>query len=156
MRYGLLLLALIGLWFVAAWPAAAQEVTADEVNEIASRMYCPVCENIPLDACGTAACNDWRYEIRLMLEEGMTEEEIRIDFVDRFGDRVLGTPLNPVLRALSLVTPWLLAIAVLGVAVRLFSRWGQQPSVETVASTTPAPETDPYRSRLEQDIQGSL
>ena len=38
--------------------------TDDEVNAIAEQLYCPVCENVPLDVCGTQACADWRDEIR--------------------------------------------------------------------------------------------
>ena len=31
-------------------------VTDDQVNAIAHDLYCPVCENTPLDVCGTQAC----------------------------------------------------------------------------------------------------
>jgi len=88
-----------------AQDAPVTTVTDDQVNAIANKLYCPVCENITLDTCGTAACADWRYEIRLQLESGMTEEQIVEDFVRRFGDRVVGTPMDPLLRALSLGTP---------------------------------------------------
>ena len=36
----------------------------DEVNAIARKMYCPVCENVPLDVCPTQACMEWRELIR--------------------------------------------------------------------------------------------
>ena len=39
----------------------------DEVNDIAKNMFCPVCENIPLDVCGTEACEMWREEISDLL-----------------------------------------------------------------------------------------
>jgi cytochrome c-type biogenesis protein CcmH len=94
----LLLLALILL--SAVHIAAAQDggtteptvVTDDEVNAIAAKLYCPVCENIPLDVCGTEACADWRDEIRTMLEQGSSEDEILAYFENRYGDRVLATP----------------------------------------------------------------
>ena len=54
----------------APTPAARQQVTADDVNRIAKQMYCPVCENEPLDACRTAACQQWRAQIGQMLSEG--------------------------------------------------------------------------------------
>ncbi|NDJ33414.1 MAG: hypothetical protein GYB64_01975 [Chloroflexi bacterium] len=73
-------------------PTPEVPVTTDEVNAIASGLYCPVCENVPLDVCGTQACADWRAEIRAMLEAGATEEEIRASFADRYGRRVLATP----------------------------------------------------------------
>ena len=74
--------------------AAAQgsDPTDDEINAIAKRLYCPVCENIPLDACGTAACEQWRGIIRDKLKEGWTEDQIRNYFVEQYGDRVLAEP----------------------------------------------------------------
>jgi len=49
--------------------AQGSEPTDDEVNAIAKQLYCPVCENISLDACGTAACEQWRNIIRETLFE---------------------------------------------------------------------------------------
>lgn len=158
----LALLTLVSL--PAALPAAAQEtipsgnISADEVNAVARQLYCPVCENIPLDVCGTAACAQWRDEIRIQLEEGRTPQQVIDDFVLRFGERVVGTPQDPLLRALSLVTPWVIgAIAVL-VAVVLLSRWNKGRRARPVTAATPAgpqapmPEGD-YRARLESDLE---
>jgi len=120
------------------------------VNAIAHKLYCPVCENITLDTCGTAACADWRYEIRLQLESGMTEEQIVEDFVRRFGDRVVGTPMDPLLRALSLGTPWLLVAVALGAVAFVFRRRRTEP---IPVPATPAPTTR-YQDLMEQDIAG--
>lgn len=131
-------------------------VTDDQVNAIAKRMFCPVCENIPLDTCGTAACEDWRYEIRLMLEDGKTEEQIRADFVDRFGDRVVGVPHNPVLRILSLLTPWLLGALALWIGVTTLRRWRLAQAIDANQgenSDAPVAKND-YRALLEQDLYG--
>ncbi len=73
-------------------PAPNNDVTQDEVNEIASGLYCPVCENVPLDVCPTQACEDWRAEIRTMLARGEDEAAIQAYFVTRYGQRVLATP----------------------------------------------------------------
>lgn len=99
---------LIAVLIMGAAVVSAQDeggVTADEVNAIASKLYCPVCENIPLDTCGTAACADWRNEIRIALESGASEQEIVTDFIRRFGDRVVGVPQDPALNTLSLWPP---------------------------------------------------
>jgi cytochrome c-type biogenesis protein CcmH len=133
-----------------------KKVSDDQVNAIARKMYCPVCENIPLDTCPTLACSQWREEIRAQIGEGKSEQQIIDDFVNRFGDRVVGTPIDPLLRALSLVTPWLFALGVVAVAVTLFNRWRKTHSVE--APDTPAAAAlqpaslDDYRQRLEQDL----
>jgi cytochrome c-type biogenesis protein CcmH len=72
--------------------AQGSEPTDDEVNAIAKQLYCPVCENIPLDACGTQACEQWRGIIRDQLADGRTEDEIKDYFVAQYGDRVLAEP----------------------------------------------------------------
>jgi cytochrome c-type biogenesis protein CcmH len=135
----------------------AREVTADEVNAVASQLYCPVCENIPLDTCGVAACEDWRAEIRMYIGMGMTDQEIIDDFVVRFGDRVVGTPQDPTLRALSLVTPWVLVALALGFTIYTLVRWRSsrdelsgKPAAAAAGAT--APPDDDYRSRLERDL----
>ena len=60
--------------------AAAQDqsptppgITDDQVNAIARQMYCPVCENTPLDVCPTQACAEWRELIRDELAQGWSE-----------------------------------------------------------------------------------
>ncbi len=74
--------------------AAAQDTTPsdDEVNAIAKELFCPVCENTPLDVCPTEACKQWRELIRLKLSEGWTEEQIKQYFVEQYGARVLAEP----------------------------------------------------------------
>lgn len=140
-------------------PNPMRPVTVDEVNEVAEDMFCPVCENIPLDTCGTAACADWRNEIRLFLEQGMTEEEIRTDFVRRFGDRVVGVPQDPLLNALSVITPWILVAIGLVVVFSSFRTWARYkahavanaPETPTV---TPSAKQNQFLDQLEEDLKG--
>ena len=83
--------------FLTAGLAYAQGVqpnppSDDAVNVIAKQLYCPVCENIPLDVCGTQACAQWRELIREKLAQGWSEDQIKQYFVNQYGDRVLATP----------------------------------------------------------------
>ena len=132
-------------------------VTDDAVNAIAHQLYCPVCENIPLDTCGTAACEDWRNEIRGMLATGMSEEEIIDNFVVRFGDRVVGTPRDPVIAAISIVTPWLFVIFGISVALYTLTQWrrksGEQKA-DTALVTPEKSQRDTYLEQLEKDLAG--
>jgi cytochrome c-type biogenesis protein CcmH/NrfF len=161
-----LVLVLIVMAFAAVTlSASAQDdprrpVSDDEVNAVSKKLYCPVCENITLDTCGTLACAQWRDEVRILLSEGNTPEQVIENFVVRFGDRVVGTPVDPLLRAIALVTPWLFSVAVLiGVAV-VFFRWRNEGthsapkaakrSTEKTPITTHSAEE--YRARLEADL----
>lgn len=64
----------------------------DEVNAIAKNLYCPVCESIPLDVCGTPACAQWRQQIADLLVQGYSEQQIYDYFAMRYGDGVLAAP----------------------------------------------------------------
>jgi cytochrome c-type biogenesis protein CcmH len=132
-------------------------VTDDQVNNIAHKLYCPVCENITLDVCETAACADWRNEIHIQLEAGRSEEQIITDFVQRFGDRVVGTPQDSVLRALSLVTPWIIIVAVLIVIGRvILSRTRTRNAITSPPVPQPVtgtPSNQKYLDLLEKDLE---
>ena len=121
---------------------------------IAEQMYCPVCENIPLDECQTSACLEWKEEIRQQLAAGRDEAEIIESFVRRFGDQVVGVPQDPVLRWLTILVPTLALIVAVGLGIHTFRRFGAhqrlQVSVEPLSESARSDED--YRRRLEEDI----
>lgn len=132
------------------------EITDDQVNGIAKKLYCPVCENITLDTCPTAACEDWRYEIRLQLEAGLNEQQIIEDFVRRFGDRVVGTPVDPFLHALSVFTPWvLIALCLVAAAQILAKKRDERPQTSTASANDEGKASDRYQDIFERDVTGS-
>jgi cytochrome c-type biogenesis protein CcmH len=152
-----LVFTLLGMLGTAA-PALAQEPlptpSDDEVNAIAKNLYCPVCENIPLDVCPTQACADWREEIRDLLVQGLTEEEIYDYFVERYGDRVLAEPPRRGLNWLVYILPPIVFLVGAYILYRGFRSW--RKPVEELAGETPLPsgeEKDEYVSRLEEELK---
>lgn len=150
------------LLLAPAGPAAAQEpVSDDEVNQIARELYCPVCENTPLDVCPTQACEDWRAEIRTQLSQGKSKAEIQQYFVERYGAQVLSTPPQ---EGFNLIV-WLLPIGAVIVGAIFFGRYlkglqeKKEPDLVTGAppSATPAPRPDAvedeYLSRVEKEVR---
>lgn len=133
-----LALVLIAALSVALPVAAQAPVTDDEVNEIARNLFCPICENTPLDACPTQACQDWREEIRVQLSEGRTRAEIEQYFVERHGARVLAQPRFEGFTILV----WLLPI--LAVLLGGFLFWRYLTSIRQPGTSKPkGPEQDP-------------
>ena len=134
-------------------PAAAQtsEPTDDQVNAIAKNLYCPVCENVPLDVCPTQACAQWRATIRQMLAEGRSQEEIQQYFVEQYGARVLAAPPAVGLNWLVYVIPPLAFAAGGFVLLRAFRNWRR--AATTQAATTPVQPEDPYVARLEEELR---
>lgn len=153
---------------VAGAMAKAQDasVTDNDVIRVAERMYCPVCENIPLDDCETIACVEWKAEIRAQLEAGASDHEIINSFVARFGDNVVGVPQDPVLRALAIIMPLLATALAIGCGVSAFRRFGSQRKLSLppprgshnegggVSEERAGEMSDAaYRRRLEEDLR---
>ena len=136
--------------------AQDRSVTDNDVIRVAERMYCPVCENIPLDDCETIACIEWKAEIRAQLAAGRSDQAVIDSFVARFGDNVVGVPQDPVLRALTLIVPLLAAALALGAGLFTFRRFGAQPKLRPEGERAIAGELsdEAYRRRLEDDVRG--
>ena len=134
--------------------AAAQQASPsdDEVNAIAKQMFCPVCENTPLDVCPTQACAQWRELIREKLAEGWSEEEIKDYFVEQYGARVLGAPPAQGLNWLVYLIPPIAIIGGIYILYRAMSSWKQ--SSQTAITTQPAqPLKDEYLAQLEEELR---
>ncbi|HEB66138.1 MAG TPA: cytochrome c-type biogenesis protein CcmH [Chloroflexi bacterium] len=149
---------LLGVVSVQAQSGTPHTPTDDEVNAVASQLYCPVCENIPLDVCGTQACAQWRDLIREKLSEGWTTEEIKTYFVEQYGDRVLATPPPRGLNWLVYVLPPLLILAGAVILVQAFRAWKtptEEPLEAEMAPSTPeaAFSDDEYIARLEEELK---
>lgn len=161
----ILSLLLVAWAAVAALPVAAQEgeteapvvaVSDDEVNEVAKDIYCPVCENTPLDVCPTQACADWRELIRTKLAAGESKQDIFDYFVRQYGDSALARPprtgVNFVL--------WLLPFVAVVLGLIFFARYmkglrtDETEGVVEETAVAPPPAPDDYAARIEQELRG--
>jgi cytochrome c-type biogenesis protein CcmH len=130
----------------------------DQVNAVARQLYCPVCENIPLDVCPTTACAQWRDLIRQKLAAGWSDQQIKDYFVQQYGQRVLAEPPTTGINwAIYVLPPVALlggALIVIGV---LRSMKMRAPVPATAASTPAAPagsdSEDIYVQRMEEELR---
>jgi cytochrome c-type biogenesis protein CcmH len=149
---------------------SAQQSTPsdDQVNAIARQLFCPICENIPLDVCPTQACHDWREQIRQMLAEGKSESAIKQYFVEHYGARVLSEPPAAGLNWLVYVVPpvaFLAGVLLLFLALR---SWKQaeagyaaaEAALQSGQGAPPPPgqnikttNSDEYAARLEEQLR---
>ena len=163
-HWGTAVLLLLGLLLLVT-PALAQDgtVTDDEVNEVAKDLFCPVCENTPLDVCPTQACADWRELIRQQLSAGSTPEEVQAYFARQYGDGVLA---NPPKQGFNLIL-WLFPVVAVVLGGVFFSRYvrslrtsaaGSEAEFEADAPGTAVPSQRPlsqddYTARLEEELR---
>ncbi len=172
---GLVLALFLIIAGVKAVSAQAPTPSDNDVNAVARELYCPVCENIPLDVCPTTACAQWREMIREMLAQGKSKEEIKQYFVAQYGDRVLATPprsglhwlvygLPPVVLLLGIYLVYRVMRGTLTrrprAAAGAFSAADLPPNTaQSQTLTPPSPrwggseEADPYLARVEEELR---
>ena len=124
--------------------------TDDEVNAIAKELYCPVCENTPLDVCPTQACAQWRDLIREKLIAGWNSDQIKQYFVNQYGDRVLAQPPREGLNWLVYILPPLFFLGGIYLVYRNLR------TVKITRSTMPVvqiDDEDPYLKEIEEALR---
>lgn len=147
--------ALAGLRPVSAQDTAPKPTPSDnEVNRIAKEMYCPVCENTPLDVCPTQACSEWRALIRLKLSEGWSDQQIKDYFAAQYGDRVLNEPPRRGLNWLVYILP---VVFFIGGALFLYYILTRKKARAAVAQPAGqlSLDDDPYLKELEEELKKS-
>ncbi len=158
----IILFALLVAALLLTSPVSAQETNPevpsdDDVNAIASEMYCPVCENTPLDVCGTQACEQWRELIREKLGDGWSEQQIKDYFVLQYGDRVLSTPPARGFNWLVYIIPpflFLWGAVILFIAFRRMRGTRKSDGGEVEIPTIPQSESEEeYLTRLEEQMR---
>ncbi len=154
------------------WPTGAQAQAPaprptpsdDQVNAVAHQLYCPVCENIPLDVCPTQACAQWRDLIRQKLAAGWSDQQIKDYFATQYGERVLAVPPQHGLNWLVYILP--LAMFLAGGGLLFFVLRGMRRRATAPRSTRADPQASPppaelvdeepvdeYMLRLEEELR---
>lgn len=159
--FGLLLFFVLVLIAGFQQPVYAQDPqptpSDDEVNRVAKQMFCPVCENIPLDVCPTQACSEWRELIRLRLSEGWSDQQIKDYFAAQYGDRVLAEPPRRGLNWLIYILPAVFFLAGVLILWKVLNGMKSKTGAVRVeqASARINPETDDerYLRELEEQLK---
>jgi cytochrome c-type biogenesis protein CcmH len=148
-----LIIAVLTLGWVSRVSAQAPTPSDDDVNAIARQLFCPVCENTPLDVCPTQACAQWRALIREKLSEGWTAEQIKQYFADQYGARVLAEPPRQGLNWLVYIIPPVLMLIGVYILFRAFQSMRKPVLVDVDEAETDEPNADEYLRRVEEELK---
>ena len=113
-----------------AAPLADDPVTEQRLISISEEMRCLVCQNESLAGSRSDLANDLRREIRILIKEGKSDDQIRSFMVDRYGDFVLyRPPVKPVTWLLWIGPFVILGIGIAGLLMYLRRRNSSIPTV---------------------------
>lgn len=113
-----------------AVPLADDPVIEQRLISISEEMRCLVCQNESLAGSRSDLANDLRREIRILISEGKSDDQIRSFMVERYGDFVLyRPPVKPVTWLLWIGPFVILGIGIAGLLMYLRRRNSSVPSV---------------------------
>ena len=116
-----------------AAPLADDPVIEQRLISISEEMRCLVCQNESLAGSRSDLANDLRREIRTLIKEGKSDDQIRSFMVERYGDFVLyRPPVKPVTWLLWIGPFVILVIGIAGLFVFLRRR---NSSIANIALT---------------------
>jgi cytochrome c-type biogenesis protein CcmH len=116
---------------------------------------CETCPRLVLKTCMCGYAENMKREVRSLVDEGKTEDEVIQVFVDRYGERVLALPVQEGFNLTAYVAPFLAILFGAGIIVTLIRRWKGRGGGET----EPVPEVqrkvddDPYRRKLKEELE---
>jgi len=137
-RYFLAAICVLGLGSAIAneaVPLADDPVTEQRLISISEEMRCLVCQNESLAGSRSDLANDLRREIRTLIKEGKSDDQIRNFMVERYGDFVLyRPPVKPITWLLWIGPFVILAIGIAGLLTYLRRRNSRVPNVILTAA----------------------
>ncbi len=148
-----LAVSLIALGWVSRVSAQKPLPSDDEVNAVARQLFCPVCENTPLDVCPTQACAQWRELIRTKLSEGWTADQIKQYFATQYGARVLSEPPRQGLNWLVYIIPPLMMLIGVYILYRAYLSMRKPVGTDADIEETIPPAADGYLLKVEEELK---
>ena len=113
----------LGVFAKDAAPLADDPLTEQRLISISEEMRCLVCQNESLAGSRSDLANDLRREIRTLIKEGKSDDQIRHFMVERYGDFVLyRPPVKPITWLLWIGPFVILMIGIAGLFVYLRRR----------------------------------
>jgi cytochrome c-type biogenesis protein CcmH len=131
---------------------AAGAVSANDVNDVARQLWCPLCSGVRLDACELKACAQMKDVIGQKLAEGEDAASIKNYFVAQYGPQVLGEPPLEGFNWLAWILP-VLALVAGGLFVWSRVRGSTRRIQDTPGGALPASAGDPYSQKLEEELK---
>lgn len=121
---------------------------APTVNEVAGKLYCPLCSGLTVDVCELEVCADMRETIAEKLAAGESSEQIQAYFVEQYGQKVLAKPTTSGFH----LTAWLMPFAFLLLALAAVWAWlrGRQPPAPVASAVRSGAA---YDGRLERELE---
>ena len=137
--------AILAVGLAIAWSARPQPLTAAaRADRISAELRCPVCQGLSVQDSPSETARSMRALVAQRVAEGRTDDEIRAEFQQSYGDWILLSP--PLLSPSGLV--WLAPLAAVAAGAWLAWRRARAPALATTGNGPTAAELQRLREQV--------
>jgi cytochrome c-type biogenesis protein CcmH len=147
------LLALLAIAALVAAPAAGAATPRASFNDLEDEVMCDVC-NVPLNIAEAPRAEQQRRELKQLIGQGMTKEQIKTELVRRYGPAILATPQDHGFSLAAYLVPIAVVVALVGGLAVMLPRWRRRrPPTDGDGDAGDEPELSAADARrLEEDL----
>jgi cytochrome c-type biogenesis protein CcmH len=148
---GSLLQTTIALWLTVA--AADPQALERQAKQLEAELMAPCCWAQQVSLHQSPAADEIRQNIRRLLAEGKTSQQILDIYVAEYGDRILAEPPAKGFSRLIYVAPWVFLVASVGLVIVVIRRLRAVGPAPAKTETAAAPPSEDEAERIDEELR---
>lgn len=137
---------ILALWAMPAW------AQGPDAQALYTKLYCPLCGGVRLDACQLPVCEEMKAEIAVKVAAGQKDTEIIEYYRQRWGDQVLGYPPTEGVHWVAWIAPIALVVVGIVIAGRMAWVWSRRPPAAAAEQKRAPGVSDEMAARIEREL----
>jgi cytochrome c-type biogenesis protein CcmH len=136
--------------------ASSHVITRADILDVAKEIHPPGCtDSMTGDYCTLSTAYETRNEIYELLKQGMDKDEVLDFLVDKYGERILASPVKSGFHLTAWLLPGFALLGGGGIIVFLVRRWARKNTTEAVDHHNEETKTA-MSSEAQQRVQAEL
>jgi cytochrome c-type biogenesis protein CcmH len=148
---GLLPQMTMALWLAVA--AVDPQTLERDARQLEAKLMAPCCWAQQVSLHQSPAADEIRRNIRKLLAEGKTSQQILDIYVAEYGDRILAEPPARGFSRLIYVAPWVFLAASVGLVVVVIRRLRAVSPAPAKSERAAAPPTEDEAERIDEELR---
>ena len=148
---GSLMQVTMAMWLAVA--AADPQAVEREAKQLEAKLMAPCCWAQQVSLHQSPAADEIKQNIRRLLAEGKTSEQILDVYVAEYGDRILSEPPARGFSLLIYIAPWVFLVASVGLVVVVIRRLRAAAPVPERTAKAAAPPNDDEAERIDEELR---
>ena len=148
-----LVLAVAALALLACTTSVSPQPESERrAQAVDNSLICPICPGETIDRSQVQLAKDMQAIVRVQIDEGRTDEEIRQFFVDRYGERVLAAPPREGFHWLVWAAPPVGVVLALLTLFWVTQAMGRRPPEPPLADADADDDLAPYLQQVDREL----